>query len=162
MPTIPLKDYVYLGAIIVLLIAFGLFVHHERVIGEQKVEAADAKAVAAQVQRDETIQAAAAVATAINEGAYDHAITTPVAAVAPIQCLRLSAQRLGTVPAAAPGDQSGNTGALNGSANTPSAQTLPDLATILVQIGHDADAQILALQGDLAALRSEMESANVK
>lgn len=40
MNLIPLKDWLYIGAIVALLAGFGLFVHHERQIGAQKVEAA--------------------------------------------------------------------------------------------------------------------------
>lgn len=58
MPTLPLKDYLYLGAIVALVLAFGWFVHHERAIGRQQIEQADKTATAvldAQVRVDEQI-----------------------------------------------------------------------------------------------------------
>jgi hypothetical protein len=39
-----IRLYVEIAAVIVLGVAFGLFVHHERIVGEQKIEASDAKA----------------------------------------------------------------------------------------------------------------------
>jgi hypothetical protein len=45
--TTQIRLYLEIGAAVVLLIAFGLFVHHERAVGAQKIEASDAKATAA-------------------------------------------------------------------------------------------------------------------
>jgi len=42
-----IRLYVEIAAGLILLIAFGLFVHHERAVGEQKIEASDIKALAA-------------------------------------------------------------------------------------------------------------------
>lgn len=42
----PYEPYLWAGLAVVLVIGFGVFVHHERVIGEQKIIAADAKAEA--------------------------------------------------------------------------------------------------------------------
>lgn len=51
--TTQIRLYLEIGAAVVLLIAFGLFVHHERTVGAQKIEASDAKALsAAKTQAD--------------------------------------------------------------------------------------------------------------
>lgn len=42
-----IRTYLEIAAAVVLAIGFALFVHHERAIGEQKIEASDAKATAA-------------------------------------------------------------------------------------------------------------------
>ena len=164
MPTIPLKDYLYAAAIAVLLIAFGLFVHHERSVGAAKVVAADQKAVAAQVERNTAVQTVAGVATQLAQVTYEHTIVAPVAAVAPIRCLRLSAQRSSAVPPA-PGSAGGRDVApVSAIADNGSVKTVPghDLATALVTIGRDSDAQIKALQQIVAELRQEMEKSNAK
>lgn len=42
-----IRLYLEIAAVIVLLVAFGLFVHHERVVGAHTIAASDAKATAA-------------------------------------------------------------------------------------------------------------------
>lgn len=164
MPTLPIRDYLYAGAIVILLIAFMLFVHHERSVGEAKVVAADQKAVAAQVERNTAVQAIASVATQLASQTYEHTIAAPVAHVAPIKCLRLSALRSEPVPVTVSSTDSGNATPVSRSADIASAPAIPgpDLATALVTIGRDSDAQIKALQAIIASLRKEMENPNVK
>jgi hypothetical protein len=164
MPTIPLKDYLYAAAIAVLLIAFGLFVHHERSVGEAKVVAADQKAVAAQVERNAAVQAVAGVATQLAQVKYETVIAAPVTGVAPIQCLRLRAQHSSPVPVAPASTGGGDVNPVSRVADTGNAQAVPgpDLATALVTIGRDDDAKIKALQQIVADLRYEMENPNGK
>jgi hypothetical protein len=61
-----LKDYLYLGVLVAVLAAFGLYTHHEREVGRQAVERADteAKALLATRTRDyeERLQQAANLA----------------------------------------------------------------------------------------------------
>jgi hypothetical protein len=161
-PTLPLKDYLYAGAILVLVIAFMLFVHHERSVGEAKVVAADQKAVAAQVERNTAVRAIAGVATQLAQVTYEHTIAAPVTGVAPIKCLRLSAQRSRPVPVAPASAGSGDSPAVSGRPDFTDTQAVPgpDLATALVTIGRDSDAQIKALQQVVAQLRKEMEKSN--
>jgi hypothetical protein len=66
------------------------------------------------------------------------------------------------VPGAAAGNGSGDNPAVSG---VPDAGTLAELqrfADNAVTIARDADAQVIALQAADAALRAEMESANVR
>jgi hypothetical protein len=53
---IPLKDWLYGAAIATLLVGFGVYTHHERAVGEEKIKAADAKVVAAQVVHNEEVE----------------------------------------------------------------------------------------------------------
>src|ERR1700723_3265984 len=53
---VPVKDWIYAGIIASLLVAFGWYTLHERAIGEKKIEAADAKVVAAQVVHNEEVE----------------------------------------------------------------------------------------------------------
>lgn len=164
MPAIPLKDYLYAAAIAVLLIAFGLFVHHERSVGAAKVVAADQKAVAAQVERNAAVQTIANVATQLAQVKYETVIATPVTGVAPVKCLRHNPLSRGALPGAPSGAVSGDSAPVVGSANPSSAPAVsgPDLATALVTIGRDDDAKIKALQQIVATLRKEMEKSNGK
>jgi hypothetical protein len=58
---IPIKDWIYVGIIAALLAGFAVFVHHERALGAQRIEAADAAATA------KTLKAADARIVALNE-----------------------------------------------------------------------------------------------
>jgi len=79
---IPIKDWAYLGIILALVIGFGVFVHHERVIGEQKIEAADkaatAREVAAAASRNAAIAADYQTKLKDTENAYQATLATAV------------------------------------------------------------------------------------
>jgi HAMP domain-containing protein len=164
MPAIPLKDYLYAGAIAVLLIAFGLFIRHERSVGAAKVVAADQKAVAAQVERNAAVQTIANVATQLAQVKYENTIAAPIAHVSPVNCVRHNPLGSRPLPGAPSGAVSGDSAPIIGSANPSSAPAVsgPDLATALVTIGRDDDAKIKALQQIVATLRKEMEKSNGK
>lgn len=51
--TTQIRLYVEIASAIVLLAAFALFVHHERVVGAEHISAADAKALSAAKDRDD-------------------------------------------------------------------------------------------------------------
>ena len=156
MPAIPIKDYLYIGAIIALLVFFGFFVHHERGVGAAKVVAADSRAVAAQVQRDDALRTVAALSTSVAQGDYSHAISTPIVnAPVPVRLCH-NAQRSSPVPSAASPDSSGTAAPAGGSEDAGAVTELQQFADAAVQIARDDDAQIIALQTDLAALRTEM------
>jgi hypothetical protein len=152
---IGIKDWIYAGVIAVILASGVWFVHHERVIGAQKIEAADAKLAATQSAYVAQAQKLAnAAQTKIGE-TYEDTIRAPVTN-APVARLCL-APGSRTVPATArthPGPASAPVG---GSADTSNVTAGPDIGLKLVTIGHDADALITALQAENAALRAEME-----
>lgn len=159
---IPVKDWIYCGIIVVLMIGFGVFVHHERTVGAAKVIASDQKAVAAQVQRDVAVQTVAALATSTAQGDYDHAITTPIAAAPVPVGLCRPARGSSSVSNAAGKDNGGISSAVSGTEDAGSTSELQRFADAAVTIAHDADAQVIALQEIIAALRSEMENSNAK
>ena len=159
MPTIPLKDYIYAAVIALLLIGFGLFVHHERGIGEAKVLAADAKVVAIQKAHDTDVQNAATAATSEAIKSYVKTIAKPVTGTAPIRVLNGALCR-SPVPAAASGNGAvagAGSGADVSAADRDAGQALSDG---LVTVGRDADAEVIALQTEVAALRKEMIQSN--
>lgn len=146
---IPLKDYVYGGIIAALLIAFGVYTHHERVVGAN--EALAPVAVLAQ-----KAQVAVAVGTAVaadtekdNGNAYKAAVAAPRSDLG-IVCRNASR---GAVPqaaagvAAAAGQPAADSG--SGSAYDPSGAAL--------QRAAEADAQIVYLQGRVHELEAQME-----
>jgi hypothetical protein len=155
----PIRDYIYAGALVVLLIGFGLFVHHERAIGEAKVISADQKAAAIAEQRDTALTAAAALANNISEGKYEKIIQSPPVRVAAPVGLCHSAPDA-SMPSTAGSDQGGSNAADNGNEDASIVSTLSDFATNAVKIAVDADAQIAALQAENANLRDEMEKAH--
>ena len=162
MPTIPLKDYLYVGAILVLLIGFFSWNHHERSIQKVKDAAVDAKAVAAQVERNTALLAVATLATSTAQGDYDHATSIPIVPIALPASVCHSARGPGLVPAAAGPDRGGDTEAELRAENTRLLADLQQVADSDAATGRDADAQVETLQKIVAALRSEMENSNVK
>ena len=154
MPVIPIKDYLYIGAIIALLVFFGFFVHHERGVGAAKVAAADSRAVAAQVQRDDALKTLTALSTSVAQGDYSHAISIPITN-APVPVRLCHTQRSSPVSVVASPDSSGVAAPAGGSEDAGPTAELQQFADAAVQIARDDDAQIIALQTDLAALRVE-------
>jgi hypothetical protein len=152
---IGIKDWIYAGVIAVILASGVWFVHHERVIGAQKIEAADAKLAATQSAYVAQAQKQASAAQTKIGDTYEDAIHAPVAN-APVArlCLAPSSR---TVPAAAINHTGAGSAPVSGSADPSSATAGPDIGLKLVTIGHDADALITALQAENAALRAEME-----
>lgn len=141
---IPIKDWLYAGAIVVLLIAFAGFTHHERVVGEQKIEAADAKLAAAQVKHDMDVQNAAAGAAKDAVDEYKATLLKPVDV--PVTLSRIVCY----APAPAGGAVPGVAGASGGSDGAPALPTEAgqgfDPASAVLTDGRDADAQITLLQ----------------
>jgi|ERR1019366_2167279 hypothetical protein len=162
MPTFPIKDYIYAACILVLVIGFSLFIRHERSVGEAKVVAADQKAVAAQVERNTAVQTVANVATQLAQVNYEHTIVAPVVnAPVPVRLCNL-ALRSRALPEPAVAVPSGSPTTDIGSTNADSTAELQRFADSAVAIARDADARVIALQADNAALRQEMEKSNAK
>ncbi len=134
------------------------FVHHERMIGEDKIIASDNKAVALAAQRDTALTAASALAASINNGDYNREVAQPVTnAPAPD---RLCYVALGSraVRSPAGSDASGSAQADVPAANRLDPSALQQFADELSQVGRDADAQVEALEKDNALLRKQMET----
>ena len=145
---IPLKDYLYGAAILALLVAFGAFTLHERQVGMNKIEAADAKVAAAAIARDKAVEAAAQSASNNIGLIYEKAVAIPPVASLGVVCHAPSG---GVVPKTPQGG-SGTSGAApvvgGGPAFDPSGPALT--------VGRNDDALILALQNEVKTLMTEM------
>lgn len=120
---IPIRLYLEIAAAIVLCAAFALFVHHERVVGEQKIEASDAKALdAAKKAADIETALNIARATKADAGAdHDQQIIDDYRTAHPEQPVRLCRAANGSQPAVrtAEAPHSGSLGIGAGPASIP-------------------------------------------
>lgn len=153
---IGIKDYLYAGAIAVILAGGAWFVHHERVVGEQKIIISDTKVAEAAHQHVVDVQTIADAKETIIGATYAKTITTPPAAV-PVYRLCHVAPASRAVPTTASTHPGAPGAADSGSADTNGLTAGPDIGLKLVTIGHDADALITALQAENAELRAEMK-----
>lgn len=152
---IPIRDWCYI-AVIAALLAFGgtWYVKHnhaEQKIGEQKVEAADAKAVAAQTVRNQKVESNAQDAINAALAEYDASISAPPAVQPPrIVCHGAVAAGGRAVPGHA-----GASGAGDGSAVVPES-TGPefDPSKHVLSVGQAADAQVTLLQNYVRACQA--------
>lgn len=159
---IPIKDWIYGGIIAALLIGGGIAWRkhdvHERAIGQQQIEAADAKLRAEVKKHNDDLQTAAADKSAAVEKQYESDIANPPATPAPsVVCVRPSSPHRNAVSAATSGSSGAGKGAqpgVSGTANRSADQI--DIGAPLTVIGKDADAQIKALQADIQLLLNEM------
>lgn len=149
---IPFKDWVYGAIIASLLVAFGVYTHHERVLGEQKIVAIDAKAAAAAEAKVKAATDAAQLTEIHNAVVYKQIISSPLVADTGLVCKRAAAPG-STVPPAGSGS-----GAAAGSpvADSGSGSAFDPSGAILTR-GRDADAQISYLQNRVKELEGQME-----
>ena len=147
---VPLKDWLYGGAIIALLLAFGWYTAHERGIGADQVKAADARASAAQIIHNREVEDRAKKIADAAVAQYIATLTRPPAADAPhvLVCKRPVAT--GTVPADA-----GHSADSHGAADVPvsgSSDPQPvDIGPPIDKKFEDADALVKALQSYVQA-----------
>lgn len=136
---VPVKDWIYAGIIAALLALFGVYTVHERHIGEQKIETADARVVSAEKARDQAIQATALSEINVSVQKYQAAVTAPTVSVPSIVC---HAALSGAVSGAA-----GSPGTGHDSSDV-SESTGPDFdpAQHVLEVGRQADAQVTLLQ----------------
>lgn len=153
----PIRLYLEIAAAIVLCAAFALFVHHERVVGEQKIEVSDAKALdAAKKAADIETALNIARATKADAGAdHDQQIIDDYRTAHPEQPVRLCHAANGSQPAMPTGE------APHG--GPPGAGSSPDLIravqdrTAGPDIGPGIDALVQAA-GRLATLYTDRQS----
>lgn len=145
---LPLKDWLYGGAIVVLLIAFGLYTSYERGIGADKVRAQDAKLDAAAVQHTLDVAALADKKTTTNGDNYVAAINAPIPDSPSVVCKRAVA------PVVMP-ETPNRPGLPDGAADSAKADSI-DIGPPLDKIGRDADAKITALQNQIRILVDAM------
>lgn len=137
---IPIRDWIYLGVFVALIGAFAYYTHHERVVGEQKIVAADAIAVKKQAAAVAKVESNASVAISSALSAYNAQRAAPLAAVPHLVCR--AARSGGNVPGHA-----GTSGSGHDQTAVPAESTVPfDPAPAVVSDARDADAQITLLQ----------------
>lgn len=146
---IGVKDYLY-GAAIAALIAGGLyFVHHERLVGEDKIIAADTRTAAVAVAKDKAIEAAAQAAANTIGATYEKAVSVP--AVGDIDGLvcRNTAPRSGV-------SQAADYRPANPGSPDIGSQVAFNPSGLILTVGRDDDAQINALIDQVDDLESRM------
>jgi hypothetical protein len=154
-----IKEYIYIAIVLGLLGGFGWYTYHERQIGAQKIELADKKVADAQAQHVKDVQALASAQEKKIESSYNEAYSKPVTDAPVARLCHIPSSRR-PVPAATAGNTSPASAADSG-ATDPSGVTVgPDIGIPLVEIGRHADAEITALQAEVAELREEMISGN--
>lgn len=142
---VPFRDWVYLGAIVALLITFGVYTHHERAIGEHKIEAVDAKLAAAQRQHNQKVEDNAQSDIGASVAQYNVSVGGPLAPVPVLVCNRAPGP-------AAVRDHAGAPAASDGRASVPAESTVPfDPAPAVINDARDADAQVTLLQSYIRA-----------
>ena len=148
---VPLKDWIYAGVIAALLAGFGWYTVHERHAGEQKVEAADAKAVAAQTKANAEKESYAQSQIAKALADYKASVAAPVAGPVPQLVCRNAARGSGNVP-----NNAGASGGSNDGSAVPEPSDGPpfDPAPAVIADGRDADAQIALLQKYIATCQA--------
>jgi hypothetical protein len=78
------KDWVYGAAIVAILAGGALFVHHERVVGADKIKEADAKVVAAKIVHDKEVDDVVKAKVAAAVADYESLAPIPVPAAVPV------------------------------------------------------------------------------
>ena len=143
---IPAKDWLYGGVIVALLIGFGAYTHHERVVGEAKVVAADAAATAKVVAQTAAQTATLKARATMAEQAYDkeHTSIANQPSLEPVRlCINSHASRIVLSAGAAqvPGN-AGTSPAAPGVQPVPAGDTSvpgPDISGMLQAFGSAAD-----------------------
>lgn len=158
--TLPIKDYIYVGAITVILGLCVYFVRHERSIGAAAVVAADARAASAQLVHDADVESKAKQLVAASTAIYNDTLRNGPAPDAPSV---LVCQRPPTDSGPMPGDASPRRGVHAGAAvSTDLAPVSESTVEHPIDIGpatdkqfQDADAEITALQAYIRACQTE-------
>lgn len=156
---LPQADIVYVVLFIGLGGALAYEVHHLKSEGAAAQVAADTKLAAEVTAHNADLQTAAATKTAAIEAQYESDLQTIPTPAPHVVCIRVAPpgnsvpKTAGGPSGSGQGAQPGVSGAANGAAGSV------DIGTPLTVAGHDADAQIKALQADVQTLLAEMAGA---
>lgn len=138
---LPSKDWCYCGIILVIAGCFVYYTHHERVIGAQRVVAADIRAAQKQAAAVAKVESSAKVEVQNATQAYAAAISAARVPAPHIVCYG-PAPGSRSMPSHA-GPASGG----HGSASVPAESTVPfDPAPGILDNDKQADAQVTLLQ----------------
>lgn len=143
---VPLKDWSYLGVILGLLIAFGIWSSHERHVQAAKDATRDAALAAAQIARNEKVESHADQQITAAVDAFNKTEATPVPLVDIPRIVCSAAVAPDTVPGHGSSPSSSNGGAAVPEEGTVTHDPAFNPAPAVAQDGRDADAQIKLLQ----------------
>lgn len=154
MPTLSLKTYIDIAAGVVVLL-FLAWIFHE---GEKRIEAADAKAAAAQVIHNEEVQNQAALAIAAAEARFR--VAYAAAPVAPVHVRVCVPSHPGPVPSVGASASKGGGSGSDAGASVPAAvgSEGDDIGPFTDHLLDQADAQIVALQEIIRSYQQETVS----
>lgn len=148
---LPLKDYLYLGAIVVILLGVWGYTHHERAVGAAVVVAQDKKLADAALKHNQDVTDLATARTTKTGDTYVATIAQPIADSPHVSvCKRAAPTGSSAVP-----ETAGNTGLPVAAANSAEANPV-DIGPPLDRTGRDADALIVALQDEVRIMVSAM------
>ena len=150
MPTIPTKDAIYAAIIALLVAAFLIYSHHERVVGEDKIIAAYQRTVLVAQAKDRAIEVAASAASQKETLVYEKVVSLP-----PVGDLGLVCKS--PRPYAVPSPATGNAGR-DGGAGQLQADVF-DPSRDLLTLSRSSDALARDLQAQINVMRAEMEAA---
>ena len=159
---LPIKDWLIVGALAVLVAGFFALVRHERQVQADKDKAAAVKIEGAEQARDKALQDLAALKLAKAGVAYEQAINLPPVDPPVARLCYYVPRSAPSVPAAsagvggAPTDQAA--GVLGGG-HSGDLEEGPDIGPELVAVSKDDDAVIQRLLAEIDALRAEMAGA---
>jgi hypothetical protein len=146
---IPFRDWIYLGVFVALIGGFVYYTHHERVIGAQKIEAADKAAAQKQAATVAKVEDNARTELQSATQAYAAAMDAAHAPAPKLVCYS-AAPNSGRVPGHA-----GTSGSGNGTPSVPAESSVPfDPAPAILDNDKQADAQVALLQSYIRACQS--------
>lgn len=148
---IPFKDWVYGGLIAALLVGFGVYTHHERVIGATKEAAAVTKIAVKAEAKVTAANVAAQTTETTNAKTYDQTVAAPPVLDLGVVCQRTypgsnHLPQAVTVATSGIGEQS---------VEHPSGPAFDPSGAILER-ARQADAQVTYLQGRVHELEKQM------
>jgi hypothetical protein len=156
---IPTKDYIYGGVILALLIAFGVYTHHERQVGRDQIEAANDKVARAQEIHNDEVEFAAKAHTDAALAIYRSTLASSPSVDAPHVWVRDYEGGACSVRGDAASGPVADGGAIVSTAGTPDHESTVeharDIGPSLDKLLEDADAQVVALQEYIHACQDE-------
>lgn len=154
---IPLKDWVYGGIVVALLVCFGVYTHHERVIGEQKIETQDKALADAQKAKNKEIENGIAngIQTAVDKWKQAH----PIPAPAPVPHLLChAASGSGSVPKGGSPASSSNGAGTTVPVSPEQVDEGFDPAIAVSATGTAADTEIVRLKAKVTLLQDTIKA----
>jgi hypothetical protein len=148
---VPLKDWIYVGIIVTLLAAFGVYTVHERHIGEAKIEASDKKVADAQIVHNKEVEDVVATKLSAAIKDYDALSPIPVPRAVPVLVCRTSGGS--AVPSGKGAVTGGDVAGAGVSVGAEHTDAGFDPAPAISDTGTAADKEIVHLQKKIKLLQ---------